>query len=62
MLSEIRIIIDFFFPEWSLEILSLCQEFSNDGVVGIDLAGDETLLGENPAMKEHVNAFMVCFT
>ena len=61
MLGEIRIII-FFFPEWSLEILSLCQEFSNDGAVGIDLAGDETLLGENPAMKEHVNAFKVCFS
>jgi len=43
-------------PDWSLEILSLCQEFSNDGVVGIDLAGDETL-GEIPAMKGHVNAF-----
>jgi len=41
-----------------LEILSLCQEFSNDGVVGIDLAGDETL-GEIPAMKGHVNAFKV---
>lgn len=43
-------------PEWSLEILSLCQEFSNDGVVGMDLAGDETF-GEIPAMKGHINAF-----
>lgn len=43
-------------PEWSLEILSLCKEFSSDGVVGIDLAGDE-ILGEIPAMKGHINAF-----
>ncbi|KAL9962813.1 hypothetical protein ACROYT_G031956 [Oculina patagonica] len=43
-------------PDWSLEILSLCQEFANDGVVGIDLAGDESL-GEIPAMKGHVFAF-----
>lgn len=43
-------------PDWSLEILELCQEFSNDGVVGMDLAGDE-VLGEIPAMKGHVNAF-----
>ena len=47
------------FLEWSLEILSLCKEFSSDGVVGIDLAGDE-ILGEIPAMKGHVNAFKVC--
>ena len=47
------------FLEWSLEILSLCKEFSSDGVVGIDLAGDE-ILGEIPAMKGHINAFKVC--
>lgn len=45
--------------EWSLEILSLCKEFSSDGVVGIDLAGDE-IQGEIPAMKGHINAFKVC--
>lgn len=43
----------------SLEILSLCKEFAKDGVVGIDLAGDESL-GEIPAMKGHVIAFKVC--
>lgn len=43
-------------PDWSSEILSLCQEFSKDGVVGIDLAGDESL-GEIPAMKGHIQAF-----
>lgn len=47
------------FSDWSLEIVELCQEFSNDGVVGMDLAGDE-VLGEIPAMKGHVNAFKVC--
>ena len=47
------------FSEWSLEILSLCKEFSSEGVVGIDLAGDE-ILGEIPAMKGHINAFKVC--
>ena len=45
--------------DWSLEILSLCKEFAKDGVVGIDLAGDESL-GEIPAMKGHVIAFKVC--
>ena len=48
-----------FSAEWSSEILSLCQEFSKDGVVGIDLAGDESL-GEIPAMKGHIQAFKVC--
>ncbi|XP_020610606.1 adenosine deaminase-like isoform X2 [Orbicella faveolata] len=43
-------------PDWSLEVVSLCQEFADDGVVGIDLAGDESL-GEIPAMKGHVIAF-----
>ena len=45
--------------DWSLEIVSLCREFSRDGVVGIDLAGDESL-GEIPAMKGHAIAFEVC--
>lgn len=56
----ITIFLQIIFSDWSLEILSLCQEFSNDGVVGMDLAGDE-ILGEIPAMKGHVNAFKVCF-
>lgn len=47
------------FSEWSLEILSLCKEFSSDGVVGIDLAGDE-IQGGIPAMKGHIKAFKVC--
>ena len=51
--------LEILFLEWSLEILSLCKEFSSDGVVGIDLAGDE-ILGEIPAMKGHINAFKVC--
>ena len=51
--------LEILFLEWSLEILSLCKEFSSDGVVGIDLAGDE-IQGEIPAMKGHINAFKVC--
>ncbi|XP_046864517.1 adenosine deaminase-like isoform X2 [Xenia sp. Carnegie-2017] len=43
-------------PEWSLEIVDLCEEFRNRHVVGLDIAGDESM-GEIPAMKEHVLAF-----
>ncbi|XP_023235732.1 adenosine deaminase-like [Centruroides sculpturatus] len=28
-------------PEWSQEVLDLCEKYQNDGVVGIDIAGDE---------------------
>ena len=28
-------------PEWSQEILDLCIQFRDHGVVGIDIAGDE---------------------
>ncbi|XP_046864518.1 adenosine deaminase-like isoform X3 [Xenia sp. Carnegie-2017] len=45
-------------PEWSLEIVDLCEEFRNRHVVGLDIAGDESM-GEIPAMKEHVLAFRV---
>ncbi|XP_078092633.1 adenosine deaminase [Mustelus asterias] len=30
-------------PEWSAEVVSLCKKYRNEGVVGIDLAGDESL-------------------
>lgn len=30
-------------PEWSAEILRLCKKYRNEGVVGIDLAGDELI-------------------
>ncbi|XP_060692005.1 adenosine deaminase-like isoform X2 [Hemiscyllium ocellatum] len=30
-------------PEWSTEIVSLCKKYRNEGVVGMDLAGDESL-------------------
>lgn len=29
-------------PEWSKEVLELCDEFRDQGVVGIDVAGDES--------------------
>lgn len=43
-------------PEWSSEIVDLCDKFRNKNVVGIDLAGDESL-GEIPAIKDHIVAF-----
>ncbi|XP_031556443.1 adenosine deaminase-like [Actinia tenebrosa] len=43
-------------PEWSFDILKLCNEYRDAGVVGIDLAGDESQ-GEVPAVKDHVMAF-----
>ncbi|KAI5609075.1 adenosine deaminase [Silurus asotus] len=30
-------------PNWSMEVVELCKKYRNDGVVGIDLAGDESL-------------------
>lgn len=37
-------------PEWSKEILELCVQFKDKGVVGIDIAGDEG--GESPIEGE----------
>ncbi|XP_013882558.1 adenosine deaminase [Austrofundulus limnaeus] len=30
-------------PNWSMEVLELCKKYRHDGVVAIDLAGDESL-------------------
>ena len=43
--------------EWSKEVLDLCVEFRNDGVVAIDIAGDERLA--NPTHELHAKAFEV---
>ena len=48
----------FLLPDWSLEIVDLCEEFRDRNVVGLDIAGDESM-GEIPAMKEHIMAFQV---
>ena len=37
-------------PEWSNHILDLCIQFKNQGVVGIDIAGNEA--GEKPIAEE----------
>ena len=37
-------------PEWSKYILGLCIHFKDQGVVGIDIAGDEA--GETPIAGE----------
>ena len=49
----------FFFPEWSKEVLDLCKEFKGEGVVGIDLAGQEFHPGVHPDDCEHKKAFAV---
>ncbi|XP_066529219.1 adenosine deaminase [Hoplias malabaricus] len=30
-------------PNWSMEVVELCKKYRNDGVVAIDLAGDESM-------------------
>uniref|UniRef100_A0A8C2PRR5 Adenosine deaminase n=1 Tax=Cyprinus carpio TaxID=7962 RepID=A0A8C2PRR5_CYPCA len=30
-------------PNWSMEVVELCKKYSKDGVVAVDLAGDESL-------------------
>lgn len=48
-------------PEWSMEVVELCKKYRNDGVVAIDLAGDESLKcqmdsGHLEAYKEAVRS------
>ncbi|XP_064410479.1 adenosine deaminase-like isoform X1 [Latimeria chalumnae] len=44
---------------WSLEVVELCKKYHKDGVVGIDLAGDESLACES--LPEHVIAYEEAF-
>ncbi|XP_064410480.1 adenosine deaminase-like isoform X2 [Latimeria chalumnae] len=46
-------------PAWSLEVVELCKKYHKDGVVGIDLAGDESLACES--LPEHVIAYEEAF-
>lgn len=41
-------------PDWSMEVVDLAKRFQSHGVVGIDLAGDETHFG---AAEPHAAAF-----
>ncbi|XDV46041.1 hypothetical protein PO909_014018 [Leuciscus waleckii] len=34
-------------PNWSMEVVELCKKYCKDGVVAIDLAGDESISSEN---------------
>lgn len=43
-------------PEWSSQILELCVQFKDKGVVGIDIAGDEA--GEKPIDEEGFGKFI----
>ncbi|XP_051879028.1 adenosine deaminase-like isoform X2 [Pristis pectinata] len=40
---------------WSTEVVELCKKYENDGVVGIDLAGDESM--DCNSYPGHVQAF-----
>ncbi|NP_001087740.1 adenosine deaminase, gene 2 S homeolog isoform X1 [Xenopus laevis] len=42
-------------PSWSVDVVELCKKYHKDGVVGIDLAGDEGLKGET--FPGHLKAF-----
>ncbi|XP_070766202.1 adenosine deaminase isoform X2 [Enoplosus armatus] len=42
-------------PSWSMDVVELCKKYQHEGVVGIDLAGDESLNCE--ANPEHMNAY-----
>lgn len=42
-------------PSWSMDVVELCKKYRNDGVVAIDLAGDESLNCE--AYPGHMNAY-----
>lgn len=44
-------------PDWSKEVLELCKEFRNEGVVGIDLAGQEFHPGVHPDDCAHKKVF-----
>ncbi|XP_020383045.1 adenosine deaminase [Rhincodon typus] len=46
-------------PEWSAEIVSLCKKYRNEGVVGMDLAGDESL--NCKINSGHCNAYEEAF-
>ncbi|XP_051516944.1 adenosine deaminase-like isoform X1 [Myxocyprinus asiaticus] len=42
-------------PNWSMEVVELCKKYSNEGVVAVDLAGDESMNCE--ACPGHKKAF-----
>lgn len=44
-------------PDWSKEVLELCKEFKGEGVVGIDLAGQEFHPGVHPDDCAHKRVF-----
>ncbi|XP_074656494.1 adenosine deaminase-like [Tubulanus polymorphus] len=44
------------FPAWSEDVVDLCAEFRDSGVVGIDLAGNEPT-HEHETDQRHINAF-----
>jgi len=46
-------------PMISMDIARLCLEFKNDGVVGIDIAGDENYKTQ-AALQPHIDAFQFC--
>ncbi|XP_012583573.1 PREDICTED: adenosine deaminase [Condylura cristata] len=43
-------------PEWSLEVVELCKKYRDQGVVAIDLAGDETIT-DSSLFPGHLQAY-----
>ncbi|XP_055977894.1 adenosine deaminase [Sorex fumeus] len=43
-------------PDWSEEVVELCKKYKSENVVGIDLAGDETIEGSS-LFPGHVKAY-----
>lgn len=45
-------------PDWSPEVVELCKKYQRQTVVGIDLAGDETIEGSS-LFPGHLQAYEV---
>ncbi|XP_078275472.1 adenosine deaminase [Rhinoraja longicauda] len=46
-------------PEWSAEVVCLCKKYRNEGVLGVDLAGDESI--GTDTHSDHAVAFEEAF-
>ena len=44
-------------PQEALETLKICEEFRNEGVVGMDIAGDEAMIVTNGLHEKEIAAF-----
>ena len=58
---KVVIKLSIYITDWSKEVLDLCKEFKGEGVVGIDLAGQEFHPGADPDECAHKKAFAVSY-